>query len=383
MSIIQERPLLTESHRQFRDTVARFFRDEVEPHVKEWEKVGTFPADLFRTAAKYGLLQAGMPAEYGGMGGDFLHHTILHEGHGFSIGGASIGNGICTDGTSYIILAGGTEEQKKEWIPRFASGEAISEAAFTEPQSGSDVAGTRTFAKRDGSDYVINGSKIWITNGSICTVFPVIARTENSDGTSSISCLIVDADMPGVTVGKPIETAHRGCSIETEVFFEDVRVPADRLLGGTEGGGFRQAMGVINNMRVTEAARFTAAAELAFDLTVDYVKNRRAFGQSIFDFQNTQFQLADMKAELLMLRTYIDACLAKTLDGTLTPTESSVCKLMASETEFKVMDRCLQLHGGMGYANEMTISKLWSLSRVHRIFLGTSEIHRMVIGRSI
>jgi len=142
-------------------------------------------------------------------------------------------------------------------------------------------------------------------------------------------------------------------------------------------------MSVINDMRVTEAARFTAAAELAFDLTVDYVRDRKAFGQAIFDFQNTQFQLADMKAELIMLRTFIDSCLAKTLDGTLSPAESSIAKLMASETEFKVMDRCLQLHGGMGYSNDMPISKLWSLSRVHRIFLGTSEIHRMIIARTI
>ncbi|MET0985140.1 MAG: acyl-CoA dehydrogenase family protein [Steroidobacteraceae bacterium] len=383
MTIIQERSLLTDGHRLFRDTVSRFFRDEVEPNVKEWEKAGGFPAELFRVAARYGLLQAGMPLEYGGMGGDFLHHTILHEGHGFSVGGASIGNGICTDGVSYLFYAAGTEEQRKEWIPRFASGEAISEAAFTEPQSGSDVAGTRTYARRDGSDYVINGSKTWITNGSLCTVFPVLARTEKSSGGSALSVFIVDANAPGVHVSKPIETAHRGCSIENEIFFQDVRVPAERLLGGAEGVGFRQAMGVINNMRVTEAARFTAAAELAFDLTTEYVRNRKAFGQPILSFQNTQFQLADMKAELAMLRAYIDQCLARTLNDTLTPEDSSIAKLMSAEIEFKVMDRCLQLHGGMGYANEMPISKLWTLSRVHRIFLGTSEIHRMMIARSI
>jgi acyl-CoA dehydrogenase len=378
----QPRKIFREDHVAFKETVARFFRDEIEPNIREWEKAEQFDSGIFKKAAEYGLLQAGIPTEYGGMGGDFIHHAILHEGNGYSAAGASLGNGLSIDGSSYMILAGGTEEQKHEWLPRYASGETIAEAAFTEPQSGSDVAGIRSFARRDGSDYIVSGTKTWITNGSMLTMLPTIVKTE-AGGKTAMACFLIDADMPGVVLGKPIRTLHRGCSVESEVYFQDVRVPAERLLGGKEGGGFKQTMSVLNDMRVAEAARFLAGAELAFDLTVAYTKDRRAFGQSIFEFQNSQFVLADIKAELMVLRAFIDNCLEKTLDGSLTPTESSIAKLQASETEFKVMDRCLQLHGGMGYAHEMPISQLWSLSRVHRIYLGTSEIHRMAIGRSI
>ena len=378
------RSIFTEEHVAFKDTVTRFFKVEIEPNVKEWEKAGSFDPGIFKKAAEYGLLQAGIPVEYGGMGGDFIHHAILHEGNGYSTAGASLGNGLSIDGSSYMIWAGGTEEQKKYWLPLYASGECIAEAAFTEPQSGSDVQGFKTFAKRDGDDYIVNGSKIWITNGSMLTMLPTVVRVERADGKTGLACLLIDSDTPGVTLGNPIMTAHRGCSVESEVFFEDVRVPAERLLGGAEGNGFRQAMSVINDMRVAEAARFLAAAELAFDLTVEYTRNRRAFGQAVIEFQNSQFQLADIKAELTVLRAYIDQLLARTVTaGGVDPIDGSIAKLTASETEFKVMDRCLQLHGGMGYAHEMAISQMWSLSRVHRIYLGTSEIHRLTIGRSI
>ena len=383
MLTARPREIFSEEHIAFKDTVSRFFRDEVEPHVKEWEKAGQFDRGLFKKAAEYGLLQAGIPAEYGGLGGDLIHHSILHEQNGYSIAGASLGNGLSIDGSSYLILAGGTEEQKKFWLPRYASGETIAEAAFTEPQSGSDVAGFRSYARKDGSDFIVNGTKTWITNGSMLTMLPTIVRVDKPGGGSTLACLLIDADSPGVTLGKPIETLHKGCGVESEIYFEDVRVPAERLLGGAEGNGFKQAMSVINDMRIVEASRFLAAAELAFDLTVDYVKDRKAFGQTIFDFQNTQFQLADMKAEIIVTRAYLDQCLSRAVKGRLPHEEASIAKLVASETEFKVMDRCLQLFGGMGYANEMPISKMWTLSRVHRIYLGTSEIHRLTIARTI
>jgi acyl-CoA dehydrogenase len=377
------RSVFSPEHEQFRATVKTFFRKEVEPNIPEWEKRGVFDASLFKKAAEYGLLQAGVPEEYGGMGGDFIYHAILHEEHGASVAGASMGGGLGIDGSSYLILSGGTEEQKKEWLPRYASGEVIAEAAFTEPQSGSDVAGFRTTAKRDGDDYIINGSKIWITNGSICTMFPTVVRMEMEDGKTGLSVLLVDRNAKGVTVSKGIETLHRGCANEAEVFYEDVRVPKDRLLGGKPGGGFKQVMSCLNDMRIAEASRFLAAAELGFDLTVEFVKDRRAFGQRIIDFQNTQFVLADIKTEIAVARAFVDQCLAKTVTGGLTNIESSMAKLHASELEFSALDRCLQFHGGMGYAHAMPISKLWTSSRAHRILLGTSEIHRLAIGRSI
>lgn len=380
---IEGRGIFREDHDQFRKTVRTFFRREIEPNLREWEKAGMFDPGLFKKAAQYGILQAGIPVEYGGMGGDFLHHAILHEEHGYNAAGASMGGGLGIDGSSYVIWAGGTDEQKKEWIPRYASGDCIAEACFTEPQSGSDVAGFRTFAKRDGDDYIVNGSKVWTTNGSMCTMLPTVLKSEMEDGGVGMSIMLIDADMPGVHVTKGIETLHRGCANEAEVFFEDVRVPKERLLGGRPGGGFKQVMSVLNDMRVVEASRFLAAAELAFSLTVDYVKDRKAFGQRIFDFQNTQFKLADIKTKIAVNRAFLDQCLLKTIEGGLTSVESSMAKLSASELEFQAVDECLQLHGGMGYAHAMPISQIWTQARVHRILLGTSEIHRLAIGRSL
>jgi len=380
---LERREIFSDDHNEFRMTVRRFFRREVEPHFRDWEKIGTFPADLFRKAGAAGILQAGIPTEYGGGGGDFLHHVVLHEEMGYSLAGASMGGGLGIDGSSYLIYAGGTEAQKHEWLPRYASGETIAEACFTEPQSGSDVAGFRTTARRDGDSYVINGNKIWITNGNLCTMVPVVCRTDSQSGRSGMSVLLVDVDTPGVSRGKPIETLHRGCANEAEFFFQDVRVPTERLLGGREGAGFKQVMGIFNDMRVAEGARYLAAAELAFALTLDYVRNRQAFGQRILDFQNTQFRLAEVKTELAVGRAFIDQTLARIKRGTLTAVDASMAKMWLSELEFRVADTCLQLHGGMGYAHASPISQIWTHARVHRILLGTSEIHRVLIGKSL
>jgi long-chain-acyl-CoA dehydrogenase len=380
---LERREIFSDDHNEFRTTVRRFFRKEVEPHFRDWEKVGTFPAEIFRKAGEAGILQAGMPTEYGGGGGDFLHHVILHEEMGYSIAGASMGGGLGIDGSSYLIYAGGTEAQKREWLPRYASGETIAEACFTEPQSGSDVAGFRTTARRDGDSYVINGNKIWITNGNLCTMVPVVAKTDAQAGKGAMSVFLVDVDTKGVSRGKPIETLHRGCANEAEFFFEDARIPTDRLLGGQEGGGFKQVMGIFNDMRVAEGARYLAASELAFALTLEYVRNRRAFGQRILDFQNTQFRLAELKTELAVGRAFIDRTLAKIPRGTLSAVDASMAKMWLSELEFRVADTCLQLHGGMGYAHASPISQIWTHARVHRILLGTSEIHRVLIGKSL
>jgi len=380
---LQPREVFGEDHRQFRATVRRFFQREVEPYFRDWEKAGSFPPDVFRQAGAAGILQAGIPTEYGGGGGDFLHHVILHEEMGYSVAGASMGGGLGIDGSSYLILAGGTEEQKREWLPKYARGETIAEACFTEPQSGSDVAGFRTTARRDGAGYVINGNKTWITNGNLCTMVPVVCKTDSESGRGGMSVLLVDVNTPGVSRSKPIETLHRGCANEAEFFFENVRVGPERLLGGREGGGFKQVMGIFNDMRVAEGARYLAAAELAFALTLDYVRNRRAFGQRILDFQNTQFRLAEIKTELAVGRAFIDSALEKIKRGTLTGVDASMAKLWLSELEFRVADTCLQLHGGMGYAHASPISSIWTHARVHRILLGTSEILRVMIGKSL
>ncbi|WP_176593604.1 acyl-CoA dehydrogenase family protein [Sphingobium sp. EM0848] len=383
MLAMQERPVFTPEHEQFRQTVRRFFRTEVDPHYKQWERDGIYDRDIFRKAGEYGILQAGIPTEYGGMGGDFLHHAILHEEAGYSLGGISMGGGLSTDSSSYLIYAGGTEAQKKAWLPRYASGDVIAEACFTEAQAGSDLRAIRTVARRDGGDYVINGAKLWVTNGVHCNLLPTYALIDEGSGKPGAGIFLIDASMPGVNKSKPIETIHRGCGAEIELFLEDVRVPADRLVGEGDSAALPNVLKVITDMRVAQACRFLAGAELAFDLTVDYVRNRKAFGQSIFDFQATQHALAEMKTGIATLRPFVDQCLDKIQLGTLAPAESAMAKLAASELEFSVADRCLQLHGGMGLAVETPISGIFTTSRIHRIFLGTSEIQKNAIAKSI
>ena len=379
------RDIFSEEHDGFRDVVRRFFEREVEPNVKQWEQDGFFPAELFREAGKAGLLCAAVPEEYGGGGGDFLHHAILYEEHGFSPAGAALEGGLCTDTTAYVILHGGTEAQKKEWLPRFATGEVISEVGVTEPHSGSDVASMKTYAKRDGSDYIINGHKMWITNSPIANMLVVAARLvtdENGDG--PICMFIVDyTQVQGVTVSPPTDLMMKSAGGCAEIFFDNVRVPKECLLGGTEGRGMANALGTISIARLAMATRMAAACELALNLTVEFVSNRKAFGKRVIEFQNTQFKLAQVKTETTVAREFIDALLKRSVDGVVDPNESAMAKLWLSEMEGRTMDECVQLFGGAGYSNEYPISKMYALARVHRIYLGTSEIMRLSIARSL
>lgn len=380
-----ERRIFSPEHEAFRATVRRFMQKEMEPNVRQWEKEGFFPASLFKKAGDLGILCAAVPEEYGGGGGDFLHHAILYEEHGYSPGGAGIEAGVCTDTTSYVVWHGGTEAQKREWLPQFASGEVIAEVGVTEPHSGSDPRSLKTYAKRDGSDYIINGSKMWMTNGPLLTTLIVAARTgEEKDGRGSVSMFIVPLKgTKGVTVSKPIELMLKSAGGVSQIFFENVRVPASSLLGGEEGRGMSAALDTITTARLAMAARAVAMCELAFVLTVDFVKNRRAFGQRVFDFQNTQFKLATVKTEITVARTFVDELLKRNVEGKVDPIESSMAKLWVSEMEGRVLDELLQLHGGSGYADEFPISKMYTFARVHRLYLGTSEIQRLTIARSI
>ncbi|HTT83648.1 MAG TPA: acyl-CoA dehydrogenase family protein [Rhizomicrobium sp.] len=379
------RDIFSEEHEAYRTTARRFFRREVEPNIRQWQKDGFFPAELFRKAGEAGLLCAGIPEEYGGGGGDFLHHAILYEEHGYSPAGAAIEAGVCTDTAAYVMLHGGTEEQKMEWLPRFAAGEVISEVGVTEGHSGSDPRSMRTTARRDGGDYVINGSKMWMTNGPIMTMLVVAARTgENLDGRGSVSMFIVPVkETKGVTVTKPTELMLKSAGGVAEVFFEDVRIPAENLLGGQEGRGMANALGTITIARLAQSARMLAACELAFQMTVEFVKNRKAFGQRVFDFQNTQFKLAQLKTEITVGRAFLDNTLKRNVSGVVDPVEGSMAKLWISELEGRVMDECLQLHGGAGFSDEFPISKMYAFARVHRLYLGTSEIQRLTIARTI
>jgi len=330
------------------------------------------------------MLCAGIPEEYGGMGGDFLHHIILHEEHGYSPAGAALEAGLATDGCAYGILFAGTDEQKHEWLPRLASGETIAEIAMSEAHSGSDVQAIRTTARRDGDDYVISGHKMWVSNASICDLIMVAARID--DGTEDeaphpIQLLLVDATAPGVQVGPPTELMCRGAGGVSEVFFDDVRVPARRILGSRDGQGMKKMLQAVTNARLSVAARMMAACELALLLTVEYTANRSAFGQRILDFQNTRFKLADLKTQITVGRAFLDQLLKKNSSGRVDPGEAAIAKLWVSELESRVMDECLQLFGGFGFSNEYPISKMYSFARLHRLYLGTSEILKIMISK--
>jgi alkylation response protein AidB-like acyl-CoA dehydrogenase len=376
-----QRTIYSEEHEMYRDTVQRFIRTEIEPHLKEWEEAGQYDPAIFRKAGQAGILCPHIPEEYGGGGGDILHQVILQEEQGYSVMGAHLEAGLSTDLASYIIYQCGTEEQKKAWLPRCASGELIIEASITEPLAGSDLSRVRTTAVRDGPEYVINGSKLFISNGCIIDMTPVLCRVGGADGPFAV--FLVEANLEGFIRGENMVTMARGSGILSELFFEDMRVPADCLLGGEEGMGLQHALSVITVARAAMCARWLAQAEYAFATTVEFVREREAFGRRVFDFQNTQFKLAEMKAELDAARAYMDKCLEKALAGTLSAVESSMLKLWMSEKENRIIDECLQLHGGMGYMNEHPISKMYTSARAHRIFLGTSEIQKVQIGRSV
>ena len=377
------RSVFRDDHEAFRDSTRKFFQKNIEPNVHRWEAEGHFPAELFREAGRAGLLCAAIPEVYGGAGGDVLHHLILHEEHGYSVSGASLEAGLTTDLTANLIYRSGTEPQKREWLPFFASGEGIAEVGLTEPGAGSDARGIKTFARKDGDDYILNGQKAWMSNGPILTVLFVIAKIALESGKDGTAMFIVPMDTPGVTRSKPTELMMKSCGGASEVFFDNVRLPARFLMGEQEGLGLKQALDGITLGRVGAAVRSVAACELALALTVDYTKGRHAFGQTVFDFQNTQFKLASAATEMAAARAFVDSALAKIATDTLDPVESAKLKLFCTELEGRVMDECLQLYGAAGYSNEYVISKMYAFARIHRIYIGTSEIMRVIIGKSL
>lgn len=369
-------------HDAFRDSVRRFMRREVEPYVKEWEKEGFFPAELFRTAGKAGLLCAGIPEEYGGGGGDMRHQFVLWEEHAYTPAAFALEGGLLTDFASLAIYNAGTEEQKREWLPFFAQGDGIAEIGLSEPGAGSDAGAVTTFARRDGDDYIINGQKCWITNAQIMTVILCVARTKPPGEKDGLSVFIVPMDSPGVS-RRETDLFLKSAGGVGEIFFDDVRVPARNLLGGVEGHGLRHALSLINIGRIGLACRCTAAMEVALAMTTDYVKTRKIFGQSVFDFQNTQFKLASIATDLAAARALTDRNVQLETEGRLSGVETAKAKLFVTETQFRVMDECLQLFGGTGVTNEFILSKMFNTARIQRIYAGTSEIMRNIIARSL
>ncbi len=379
---VRRSPWMDQDLDDFRDLARTFCEKEIKPNVERYIENKQVDRDLWNRAGELGLLCASVPEEYGGGGGTFLHEAILIEEQarvGDSSWGASLHSGI----VAHYLLAYGTEEQKQEWLPKLASGEVVSAIAMTEPGTGSDLQNVKTKAIREGDEYVVNGAKTFITNGSQADMVLVVAKTNPTDAAAGISLVVVPADAPGFRRGRVLDKIGMKGQDTCELFFDDVRVPVTNLLGTEEGQGFFQLMMQLPQERLIVAVSCTAAMELCVDLTHEYVTSRTAFGKPLFAFQNTKFKIAEVATEARVARSFVDECLQLHVKGELDIPTAAMAKLWASERAQKVVDKCLQLHGGYGYMNEYPIARAWADLRVSQIYAGTSEIMKEIIARSL
>ena len=362
----------------FRDTVRAFFRKELEPRIKEFEQHGTDRA-FWQAAGRAGLLGLFVPEEYGGPGADPLAIMIVSEELGRCPAGATVGSCLNADMTTHFMVGYGTESQKRQWLPRVVSGDVIQATALTEADSGSDAAAIRTSAVKDGTDYVINGSKCYISNGSKADLLYVIAKTDPSAGGRGTSVILVPANTPGLVRRLQATMGCRGGDT-SELFFENLRVPQANLLG-KEGEGLKMFQPVISLDRMQICARSLGSAEAAFEMTLAHARQRKLFGQRLIDFQNTQFMLAEMETEIAVGRAFMNETIGKFRAGSLTDTDTSMLKLWLPEMEGRVLDGCLQLWGGAGFMDDMPISRMFTAARVQRIYAGATELQKSLVAR--
>ena len=374
------RKVFDEDLNMFRDQVRKFFEQSLIPNLDRWEEEGIVDRDFWLACGEAGILCPQVPAEYGGLGLDYRYNTVVDEEINYA--GSSAGITLQSDIVVDYIVNYGSEEQKKKWLPRMVAGEAIGAIAMTEPGAGSDLQGIRTTAVRDGNHYVVSGSKTYITNGQNADFVLVVAKTDPNARSKGISLIIVETDRAGFKRGRNLDKIGQNSADTSELFFEEVRVPITNCLG-EENRGFIYLMMQLPQERLQIAIGAQAGAQRAFDEAVKFTKERKAFGQSIFDFQNTRFTLAALKAKLQVGWAHIDWCLARHVDKQLTADEASAAKLFHTELQWEICDTALQLHGGAGYMNEYPIARMWRDARVQRIYGGTSEIMKEVVARSI
>jgi acyl-CoA dehydrogenase len=370
----------------FSDAVGQFFERECKPHVEDWRKQGYVPRDVWKTAGEAGLLLASAPEEYGGAGGDFRHEAVIIEQQqwkGIDGFGITLHNAIVAP----YITHYGTEEQKRRWLPKLASGDMVCAIAMTEPGTGSDLQNIKTTARKDGNGYVINGSKTFISNGQTANLILVCAKTDPDEGAKGVSIMVVETDEVegegGFERGRNLEKVGQKAADTSELFFNDVKVPATALLGEAEGQGFVQLMQQLPQERHIIGLQGIGMIERALNETIAYVKQRKAFGQSIMDFQNTQFKLAECKTEATVARVFMDHCTERLLEGELDPATASMSKYWVSDLQCKIIDECLQLHGGYGYMDEYPIAQMYADARVQRIYGGANEIMKVLIARTL
>jgi alkylation response protein AidB-like acyl-CoA dehydrogenase len=375
------RGIFSAEHEQFRDTVARFVDEELVPNHHQWEKDEVVPREVWKRAGEVGILCPNIPEEYGGFGADWLYNVVIIEemakkgitGPGFMVHSEMV---------APYILSAGTEELKQEVLPKMVAGEYIGALGLTEPGAGSDVKEVRTRAVRQDDGYVLNGQKVYISNGQLCDIMVTACKTDPTAGAKGVSLIAVDTHQPGFKRGRNLEKIGLKAQDTSEIFLEDVKAPLHHLLGH-EGGGFGIMMGKLAQERLTQAIRSVCVAEAAIQWTVDYTSERSMFGQSLSDFQNTQFVLADLAAEVLGARVFTDWCIKRFLDGELTGVEAAKVKLVVTNLHVKVVDQCLQFFGGYGYMTEYPIARAYVDARIVRIAGGAAEVMKQIIGRDL
>jgi acyl-CoA dehydrogenase len=383
-----ERTLFGEDHDQWRETVRRFIEKEIVPFHDQWEKDGVVPRELWRKAGAQGMLCCTVPEEYGGLGLDYLFDVIVFE-ELWKVGASAPGFLIHTDLVATYILSHGTPAQKAHWLPKMVSGEAIGSLGMTEPHAGSDLKAIRTKAVREpapskdgGDDYVINGQKVFISNGQSCDILVLATKTDSAAGAKGVTLFIVEGDREGFKRGRNLEKLGMKGQDTSELFFEDVRIPASNMLGA-EGGGFGVMMGKLPQERLAQAVRSATVTETVIQWTVDYTAERKAFGQTIADFQNTQFVLADLQARAVMARVFTDKCIELFMAGKLDAVTAAMLKMTTTELHCEAVDKCLQLFGGWGYIWDYPICRAYADARVVKIAGGSIEVMKMIISREM
>ncbi len=377
------RELFEDEHEAYRESFRSFLNAEVVPHYAQWTKDCLVPRELYTKAAEHGFLAFDVPEQYGGVGiEDWRFNVVLaEEGARANVADALAGMMIHSDIVLPYIMESADEAQKERWLPGIASGERLLAVAMTEPGTGSDLAGIKARAVRDGDHYVLNGSKTFITGGINADLVVVAARTSD-DKHGGLSMLVVEREMEGFTRGPQIDKLGQHASDTCELFFDDVRVPVENLLGA-EGSGFMQLVSRLVPERLILGVASIAACEVCLDMTLDYVKSRKAFGKPIGSFQNTRFTMAELKTKVDMARCFVDRSVQRYLDGTCTVEEAAMCKFVTTDLLCEVTDTGVQMHGGYGYTTEYPIGKAWVDARVGKIYAGTNEIMKELIGRTM
>ena len=374
---------MTEDLNLLEEQTRKFLANELVPHLETWHEQGIMDRKAWNKLGEAGLLCAGIPEQYGGAGGTFAHETVINRE--FALAGLdSIGAPLHSGIVAPYILNYGTEEQKKKWLPRLATGELVGAIAMSEPGAGSDLQSIRTTAAKSGNGYVLNGSKTFITNGQHANLIIVVAKTDPTKGAKGTSLMVVETDeTPGFRRGRKLKKLGMDWADTSELFFDDAKLPAEGLLGTEEGQGFIQLMHDLPQERLIVATSAIGMIERALSLTIDYVKERKAFGKAIVEYQNTQFELAECKTEATIGRVFHDHCVERHLTRELDTTTASMAKYWLSDLQNKIVDRCLQLFGGYGFMDEYPISRMYRDARVQRIYAGTNEIMKVVIARSL